>query len=115
MYLTATDSTGLSSTSWVDVVPNTVTISLATIPAGLRVTLDGQPVTSPSNVVSVVGVVRSLGVVSPQTAGGLTYHFSRWSDGGAATHTIATPTASVTITATYTTQPTAPTALRVVP
>ncbi len=115
VYLTATDSTGLSSTSWVDVVPNTVTISLATIPAGLRVTLDGQPVTSPSNVVSVVGVVRSLGVVSPQTAGGLTYHFSRWSDGGAATHTIATPTASVTITATYTTQPTAPTALRVVP
>ena len=44
VYLTATDSAGLSTTSFVDVTPNTAMITLSTVPAGLRVTLDGQPV-----------------------------------------------------------------------
>ena len=69
VYLTATDSAGLSTTSFVDVLPNTVMITLATVPAGLRVTLDGQPVTTPVTLASVVGIVRTLGVVSPQTSG----------------------------------------------
>ena len=115
VFLTATDSGGLSSTAFVDVLPNTATISLVTIPAGLQVTLDGQPVTTPTSVLSVVGVVRSLGVVSPQTAGAFAYYFESWSDGGGATHTIATPSATGTYTATFSNRPRAPVNLRVVP
>jgi glucose/arabinose dehydrogenase len=69
IYLTATDSAGLSTTSSVDVLPNTTTMTLTTLPAGLQVTLDGQPVTTPVSLASVVGIVRTLGVVSPQTSG----------------------------------------------
>lgn len=74
-------SNWLSTTSFVDVSPNTATITLATSPAGLRVTLDGQPVTTPISVTSLVGIVRTLGVVSPQTSGASTYYFGSWSDG----------------------------------
>lgn len=91
----------LSDTKFVDIRPRTSTISLATQPPGLRVTLDGQPMATPLSVVGVEGVIRALGVVSPQTAGALTFEFVSWSDGGAATHEIATPINGTTFTATY--------------
>jgi leucyl aminopeptidase len=59
----------------------------------------------------VVGIVRSLGAVSPQTVSGTTWGFSAWSDGGAALHNISTPQASATYTATYVTAPAPPTSL----
>jgi hypothetical protein len=46
-------------------------------------------------------VNRTLGAPSPQTAGGKTYELVSWSDSGAATHTIATPAADTTYTATF--------------
>jgi glucose/arabinose dehydrogenase len=101
VHLTVRDSGGLTSTAFVDVVPRTSTITLATSPSGLQLTLDGQPVTTPFSVLGVAGIRRTLGAVSPQTQGGTTYQFSSWSDGGAATHTISTPLASTTYTATY--------------
>jgi hypothetical protein len=64
-------------------------------------TLDGQPVTGPSSTQGVVGITRTLGVVSPQTVGGVTYEFVSWSDGGAATHNINTPSSNTTYTATF--------------
>jgi glucose/arabinose dehydrogenase len=101
IYLTVRDSGGLTQTVTRDINPRKVNLTLATNPAGLQVTLDGQPVTTPSTVQGVVGIQRSLGVVSPQTTGGTTYTFTSWSDGGAATHTIATPASNTTYTATY--------------
>jgi len=50
----------------------------------------------------VVGVLRKLGAPSPQTVGGVTYQFSSWSDGGAATHTLPTPATATTYTANFT-------------
>jgi hypothetical protein len=85
----------------VDVVPRTSTLSFATSPPGLQIRLDGQPRATPSSVEGVVGIRRTLGPVSPQTVGGVTYEFVSWSDGGAATHTIGTPTSDTTYTAVY--------------
>jgi glucose/arabinose dehydrogenase len=101
IYLTVTDSGGLTHTTFTDVQPNKSTITLATVPAGLQVTLDGQPITTPASISSVVGVVRTLGVITPQTSGGNSYQFSSWSDAGAATHNIQTPSTNTTYTATY--------------
>jgi len=101
IHLTVKDSGGLTSTTYVDVVPRKVTLSLATSPSGLQVTLDGQPVTAPASVVGVVGLTRTLGVVSPQTAGGVSYEFVSWSDGGTAIHSINTPASNTTYTATF--------------
>jgi glucose/arabinose dehydrogenase len=101
VYLTVTDLAGLSTTTYVDVLPNTSVFTLATAPAGLQVTLDGQPVTTPVNITSVVGIIRTLGVVTPQASGSNTYQFVSWSDGGAATHNVSTPTTNTAYTATY--------------
>jgi glucose/arabinose dehydrogenase len=108
IHLTVKDSGGLTHTTFRDVAPRLSTLTLATNPAGLQVTLDGQPRTGPSAIVGVVGITRTLGVVSPQTVGGVTYEFVSWSDGGAATHTITTPPTASTFTALYRALPAGP-------
>ena len=99
--LTVRDSDGLTHTTFVDVRPRTSRITLATSPAGLSITLDGQPRTAPFSEDSVEGVFRTLGVVSPQSSGGTTFTFVSWSDGGAASHEVRTPVADTTFTATF--------------
>jgi glucose/arabinose dehydrogenase len=101
IHLTVRDSGGLTHSTFVDVVPRKVTLTLAASPSGLQVTLDGQPVATPHSVQSVMGFIRTLGVVSPQTSGGTTYEFQSWSDGGAATHDVTTPASNTTYTAAY--------------
>jgi glucose/arabinose dehydrogenase len=99
IFLTVTDSGGLSTTVYRDIVPRTVTLTVTTSPGGLAVTVDGQPHTAPYSFVSVVGMLRSIGVASPQTSGGQTLYFASWSDKGKATHTITTPSTNTTYTA----------------
>ncbi|GIG61731.1 hypothetical protein Lfu02_61030 [Longispora fulva] len=101
IHLTVTDSTHLTHHVVRDVLPNTTQVHLASDPGGLRVTLDGQPVTTPATVTGVVGMTRELGVVSPQDAAGHSWEFSTWSDGGAATHTVTLPATEVTYTAAF--------------
>jgi glucose/arabinose dehydrogenase len=102
VYLTATDSQGASRTVTRDINPNTATITLASNPTGLTLTRDGQPVTAPNSFASVVGFIRPIGAAATQTVGGTTYNFVSWSDGGAATHNVATPATNTTYTANYT-------------
>ena len=101
IHLTVTDAGGLTHSVFRDVLPRTVTMTLNSSPTGLQLTLDGQPIVSPQAVTSVVGIERSIGVVSPQTVGATTYTFNNWSDGGAPTHTISTPAVDTTYTATF--------------
>ncbi|MDQ5841425.1 MAG: Ig-like domain-containing protein, partial [Chloroflexota bacterium] len=102
IHLTVTDSGGRQHSSYRDVRPNKSSMTVATSPAGLQVTVEAEPKASPYSTLSVVGMKRTLGVVSPQTVNGVTYEFSSWSDGGAATHEITTPSADTTYTATFT-------------
>jgi glucose/arabinose dehydrogenase len=101
IHLTVRDSNGLTASTFRDVVPRKSTLTLATVPAGLRVTLDGQPVTAPFSVQGVAGIIRTLGVLSPQTVNGVTYQFESWSDGGAASHEVTTPVSNTTWTASF--------------
>jgi glucose/arabinose dehydrogenase len=101
IHLDVRDSSGQVGTTFVDVLPRKSMISLATLPAGLSLTLDAQPTASPATVEGVVGIERSIGAAASQTVGGVTYQFVSWSDGGAATHTISTPASPTTYTATY--------------
>jgi glucose/arabinose dehydrogenase len=105
IHLTVRDSGGLTHESFTDLVPRRAVIGLASSPSGLQVTLDGQPVTTPFSTVGVVGVRRTLGAVSPQSSGGRTYSFQSWSDGGASTHEIVTPSEDTAYTAVYSTSP----------
>ena len=109
VYLTVTDSAGLSQTSFVDVRPLTSVVRIESNVSGAQLTLDGMPVTAPFSFTGVEGVIRTLGVVTPQTSGGTTYDFVSWSDGGPASHEITTPQNDTTYTALF--QPAAPVVL----
>ena len=100
-HLLATDSAGATHEVTRDIQPQTAQISLVTVPAGLALTRDGQPVTTPSAVTGVVGMERDLGAAD-QNFGGRRYQFANWSDGGAATHTIVTQATDTVYTANFT-------------
>jgi glucose/arabinose dehydrogenase len=101
IHLTVRDSGGLTHAVFRDVTPRTATVTLRTSPAGLQITLDGQPKTDGYSELNVVGIQRTLGVVSPQTLNGVTYNFVSWSDNGAATHNVNVPASNTTYTALF--------------
>jgi glucose/arabinose dehydrogenase len=101
VVLTVRDSTQLPHTSYVDIRPQTSLLEITSNVPGVQLTLDGEPITAPHSVRSVEGMIRTLGVQTPQTIGGITYGFTSWSDGGAATHEITTPTDNTTYTARF--------------
>lgn len=101
LLLTVKDSKGLTNTKFRDILPHKTTISFATQPAGLQLTLDGQPVKTPVSVVGVEGIKRTISIVNGQILAGKTYDFAYWQHGGTATQTITTPINDVTYTAVY--------------
>ena len=101
-HLRATDSAGATTEVTRDVMPQKSQVTLATQPAGLRLTLDGQPVTAPHGFTGVVGIERDLGAPN-QSLNCRNYQLSTWNPGGgSATRTISTPAADTTYTATFT-------------
>jgi glucose/arabinose dehydrogenase len=101
IYLTATDSGGLNTTTFVDVQPTLTQFTVTSNVPGIGLTLDGVPVTAPHTVDAVAGLDRPIGAPASQVLNGVTYDFVGWSDGGAASHTVSTPVAPTTYTATY--------------
>ncbi|CAN5365246.1 hypothetical protein BH09BAC3_BH09BAC3_10530 [soil metagenome] len=101
IILTVRDGQGLAGKDSVEVYPRKANITLATEPPGLKVTLDGQPFTSPKSAVSVQGILRNIGAVSPQQIENKEYKFESWKHGGTTEQTIATPSADITYTAVF--------------
>src|SRR5262249_53925310 len=101
VYLTVTDSIGLSNTTFFDILPVESQITLQTNIPGLSLTLDGEPQNVPETVTGVVNLQRTLQAPGVQTLNGKTYVFTGWSDGGAATHNISFPSSPTTYTANY--------------
>ncbi|MFL6662453.1 MAG: Ig-like domain-containing protein, partial [Rhizobacter sp.] len=100
-HLRATDSAGQAVEVTRDVQPRKVQVTVATQPAGLALTLDGQPITGPTAFTGVVGIERDL-TAADQNFNGRRYRFDTWSDGKPATHTISTPATDTTYTASFT-------------
>ena len=101
IYLSVVDANGVADTTYVDVQPRKVTLSFTGVPSGVWVTLDGQPMATPFAVTAVVGMERDLGAPSPQVIGPDSLEWASWSDGGAALHTVVTPTGNATYIASY--------------
>ncbi|MFO0893156.1 MAG: hypothetical protein U0790_28965, partial [Isosphaeraceae bacterium] len=79
--LTATDSSGLSATTFVDVNPRIVNLTLGSQPGGLPIVIDGQTLTTPTSIRAVAGMIRQLQAPAGSIAGGVIYAFRGWSDG----------------------------------
>jgi len=80
-----------------------VVVTVDTVPAALKVTVNGTIFTAPHVFSCPLGSSRDLGVPSPQLVGNSSYTFANWSDGGAQSHSIMC-SSSRTITANFTTE-----------
>jgi hypothetical protein len=101
LTLTATDSGGLSDSRTIRLDPKTVTLSFASNPSGLTVSVNGANFTTPFTRTVIQGSDNGLAAPTPQTISSGTYDFTSWSDGGARVHNI-TANANGTFTATFT-------------
>jgi glucose/arabinose dehydrogenase len=101
IYLTVTDSVGLTYKTYREIHPRISTITIVSDPPDLDLVLDDTPVSSPTSTTSVVNFSRKIGAPLQQKANGKTWVFDHWSDGGAATHNVSTPATNTTYTATY--------------
>ncbi len=61
---------------------------LDTVPPGLTLTIDGNPVTAPYRFSCPAGTPHTIGAPSPQVIGGSRYTYASWTDGGPQTHPI---------------------------
>ena len=103
LQLSATDSGGQSATASVQLNPQSVTLTFASSLSGLQLVVNGVAGTTPFTRTVITGSTNTISAPSPQTLGGVSYDFSSWSDGGAASHNI-TADSSATYTAAYTAQ-----------
>lgn len=99
--LTATDSQGLATTVTRSFQPKLVDLTFATQPAGLKLELNGEEVTTPFTFSSWEAWPFPISARRQQDGAGATWVFDHWSDGGAATHTITTGATPTTYTATF--------------
>jgi subtilase family serine protease len=82
-----------------------VPITVTTSPAGRQITVDGVSYTAPQIFKWEAGSLHAIGVSSPQSGGaGTQYDYTSWSDAGAQSHTITTPSSATAYTANFTTQ-----------
>jgi glucose/arabinose dehydrogenase len=98
---TATDSGGRTDTASVEIQPRTVDLTVATDPPGLEVAVNGDVAPTPLTRTVIVGSTSSLSAVTPQTAGGTTYQFVGWSDGGGQSRNVVATGTAATYTARY--------------
>jgi glucose/arabinose dehydrogenase len=101
VILTATDANGFIGKDSVDVDPRKTTLDFNTSPGGLVITLDGQPLETPASVVSVEGMLRTIGAVTPQKKDGVIHTFESWSIGGDGTQIFTTPMDDIKLTAQF--------------
>jgi len=101
IYLTVTDTSGYQQSISSDVLAQTSQLTFGTVPSGLQLDLDGQPLNTPATLAAVVGMSRNVSAPSPQNQSGSNYQFVVWSDGGAAMHSITVPATNADFVASF--------------
>ena len=101
LILTVTDAIGVSKNTYVDILPQTSTISFSSAPSGLQIKLEGQPEATPFSILGVEGMVRFISAPSPQVLGGKTYLFDHWGHGGNQSQALRMPENDIAFTAFY--------------
>ncbi|MGL5857636.1 MAG: PQQ-dependent sugar dehydrogenase [Angustibacter sp.] len=101
LRLTAQDSTGLRTTTSLDLQPRSVEVTVATRPSGLAVSVNGEQLAGPATRRYLVGGQLALTAPDRQTVNGREYVFVRWSNGGARSQVVTAPETPVTYVARY--------------
>lgn len=100
IYLTVTDQ-GESTTVFSDIPPQVSTFRLQSSPAGVPLTLDGQPISGGETLTGVAGLSRTLSAPAKARVDGIVYQFVAWAHGGARTQLASTALNDTTFTALY--------------
>jgi uncharacterized protein (TIGR03437 family) len=79
-------------------------MTLSTFPAGQSLNIDGTSLITPQTVNWIVGSEHSVSAPRAQAGSGTRYAFANWSDGGAQSHTVATPASASTLVASFSPQ-----------
>src|SRR5438552_12765711 len=99
-----TDTTDNSATETTTITTPTIQATVQTNLAGLAFTVDGTTYSATQTFSWASGSSHTIATSSPQSGDtGVRYTWSKWSDGGAISHSI-TPTKNTTYTANFTTQ-----------
>lgn len=99
--LVVTDAGGLTDTAYIELQPKKVQLTFNTVPAGLAITLDGEPLPTPATVEGITGISRVLSTNDPQLLNNKAWAFASWNDGASKTRIISTPSSNKTYTATF--------------
>jgi glucose/arabinose dehydrogenase len=101
LRLTATDSDGRTATVTRRLDPRTVAVTVASRPAGLRLSLGAHTAAAPFTRTVIAGGTVTVAAPSPQKLSGRSYAFDRWSDRGARAHDVTVGTTATTLTAVF--------------
>ncbi|GAB3999160.1 hypothetical protein GCM10028807_48590 [Spirosoma daeguense] len=101
IILTVHDSGGGTSSTYVDVIPNVVNLSFATVPANQPLFLDGQPITTPYSRSFVSGMKVGLTAPATRTINNIVYYFDHWSIPLDSASRMTIPNSNATFTAFY--------------
>ena len=99
--LRAEDSSGEWGQQSIEIQPESVPLTIGSVPAGAPLSYGGLPRTAPFSTNSAIGLQTSISADSRFTSGGKIWHFANWSDGGARLHQIDIPATPTTVTANY--------------
>lgn len=105
LTLTATDSDGAVGSASVDLFPATAPLSLDSDPPGLTVGANGEVGAAPLERTVIANSSNSVAADPLQAAGGATWAFSGWSDGGLPAHQVTVPGSGLALTATFNAPP----------
>jgi hypothetical protein len=99
------DGQGLGTITNDDVAPVLTSVTVTTSPVGRTIIVDGNSLTAPQTFNWTPGSNHTIATNTPQNgASGTRYAFNNWSDGGAVSHTVVTPSVATIYTANFTTQ-----------
>jgi uncharacterized repeat protein (TIGR01451 family) len=101
IQLTAMDSVGNVGMASVNIQPQTVDLTMQSVPTGLQLTAGTTTGAAPYVKTVIVNSQTGLDAPSPQGTFPTVWEWASWSDGGAQSHTIVAPVSPVSFTATY--------------
>jgi glucose/arabinose dehydrogenase/PKD repeat protein len=100
--LTAIDSKGVTASKTVTIVPQTIELTIASVPPGAPITYAGYPqMAGPYKTRAATGFLTTVGAAGRFSHNGRDFAFVGWSDGGTISHDVSIPAQNLVLTARY--------------
>jgi glucose/arabinose dehydrogenase len=101
LLLTATNADGLQATTSVRLDPQTVDLTLQSVPSGLTLSIGASSSATPFAHTVIVGSSNTVSALALQKLGTANYAYASWSDGGDQIHSVTAGSTDSAYTANY--------------